>query len=101
MDDLLSLLGMDAPPPAEVPAVVYRNQQLRRRVVGAFRSCAHCVMNRVRWHSSPASIPQWRTKDDIVTHFAVVLITNPDGSTLELCEQHDRQYDDKRGDCNG
>lgn len=102
MEDLLSLLGVDAPPPAaELPAVVYHDREYRRRIVGDCRSCKHCSMNRARWHRDPASIPQWRTKDDIVTHYAVVLITNPDGSALELCAQHVQEYDHKRGDRDG
>lgn len=102
MEDLLSLLGVDAPPPAaELPAVVYHASERRRKVVGENLSCAHCAMNRARWHRNPASIPQWRSKDDIVTHPAVVLITNTDGSALGLCGQHVREYDDKRGDRDG
>jgi len=58
-------------------------------------------MNRERWHRNPAYIPQWVTRDDIVTAFAAVLITNRDGSTLELCAQHAQEYDDKRGDRDG
>jgi hypothetical protein len=103
VEDLLSLLGVDAPPPAAVlPAVVYHDREHRRRLKqGEARPCGHCTMNRARWHRDPASIPQWRTSDDIVTHFAVVIITKVDGSTLELCAQHVREYDDKRGDGNG
>jgi hypothetical protein len=58
-------------------------------------------MNHDRWRRHPASIPQWRTSRDVVTHHAVVLITNRDGSALELCAQHAQEYDDKRGDLNG
>lgn len=99
MNEVLDLWGRAAPAdPRPVPPVVYLDRPCRRRVVGECRPCGHCAMNRSRWHRSPASIPQWRTKADVVAHHAVVLITNTDGSTLELCAQHAQDYDDKRGD---
>jgi hypothetical protein len=101
VEDLLSLLGMDASPPARLPAVVYHDRPRRRKVTGESRPCAHCTMNRARWLSAPADIPQWRSADHVVTHHAVVIITNCDGSSLELCAQHAQEYDDKRGDGDG
>jgi hypothetical protein len=102
MSDLYDLLGLAAgPPPQEVPSVRYYPAERRRRVVGDCRPCVHCAMNQERWKRRPASIPQWRTKHDVVTCHAVVLITNPDGSALGLCAQHVREYDEKRGDRNG
>jgi hypothetical protein len=98
MDEILDLWGQPAPvDPDPVPPVVYHECEQRRRVVGESRACAHCSMNRWRWRRRPGSIPQWRSKADVVTHHAVVVITKVDGSTLELCGQHVREYD-KRGD---
>jgi hypothetical protein len=98
MNEILDLFAGSTPAgPAPVPAVVYHVREYRRRVVGECRPCAHCVMNQARWWRCPKSIPQWRTKHDIVTHHAVVLITKVDGSALELCAQHVREYDGEQG----
>lgn len=91
MDEQLLLGGgfvTAGPPP--VPSVVFHESPHRRRVGGEGRRCAHCVMNCERWRRDPKSIPQWRTKADIIILGAVVLITYVDGAALELCGQHDR-----------
>lgn len=97
MTEILDLFGRPAAARLRpVPPVVYHRRAHRARVVGEARPCAHCVMNCDRWRRHPASIPQWRTKNDIITHHAVVLITNVDGSALELCAQHVQKYDEKQ-----
>jgi hypothetical protein len=98
MSEQLDLLGgppKPAGPQQPVPPVLYRSYEQRRDVTDERRGCAHCLMNRERWHRNPSSIPQWRSKADVRTNPAVVLITRGDGSTLELCAQHEREHDER------
>jgi len=82
------------PPP--VPRVVFHVRTYRRTIRGEARhQCGHCLMNARRFHDEPGSIPQWGSEADITILKAVALITQVDGSTLELCEQHAQEHQER------
>jgi hypothetical protein len=89
--------------PAIVPAVTLHEQPTRRMIRSENRAenCAHCEMNAVRWRRDRKSIPQWGKAADIIILKAAVLITQRDGSTLFLCEQHADEHDQRTGDHDG
>lgn len=97
----LDLLGGSVPTgPPRVPPVTFHPRAHRRSIRGeAYTSCAHCVMN-VRRFRAGHSVGAWADDMDVVILKAVSLITQPDGSTLALCEQHAQEHEE-RGDQDG
>lgn len=99
MNEQLDLLG--GPPirviPA-VPAVIFHGRSFRRPIRGDTKIlCGHCEMNARHRHDDPLSIPQWQELSDIIILRAGWLITQTDGSTLYLCDQHADEHQ-QRGD---
>lgn len=97
MDEQLLLGGgfTEAGPPP-VPSVVFHCRAYRRSIRGeSRRQCGHCLMNVRRYHDDPASIPEWGAESDVTILKALVLITQVDGSTLELCAQHAQEHQER------
>ncbi len=99
--DQPSLFGGPPVPagPVRVPPVTFYLRMSRRNCEGQAIPCGHCQMNVHRFRAG-AAVPDWRSRDDEVILRATVIITHRDGSTLSLCAQHDREYQE-RGDRNG
>lgn len=97
MDEQLLLGGGSVPVgPPPVPRVVFHPEMYRRTIRSeARRQCGHCLMNVRQFHDDPGSIPEWSSETDITILRAVVLITQVDGSTLELCAQHAQEHQER------
>jgi hypothetical protein len=96
MDEQLDILGGSVPtgPPA-VPPVVFHSRTFRRSIRGeSATQCGHCVMNARRFYRG-RDVGDWLDDMDVVILQAVLLITQPDGSTLTLCAQHAQEHEER------
>lgn len=96
MSEVLDLFGGSLPggPPA-VPPVTFAGRRLTVRGYDSVKTlvgCGHCQINASNWRRDPALVPQWATESDVTTLTAVRVVTQPDGSTLNLCVQHAEEH---------
>lgn len=96
MSEQLDILGGSVPTgPPLVPRVVFHPRAFQRSIRGeAATRCGHCVMNARRFYDG-AAVGEWLTDVDVVILTAVQIITQVDGSTLTLCEQHAQQHHER------
>lgn len=93
LHDLFGGTVSGGPPP--VPPVVFHEAPHRRRIrLERQVRCGHCQMVARHVHDG-GPVGCWRTAADIMILNAVYLITQTDGSTLELCEQHAREHEER------
>lgn len=79
----------------QVPPVVFSARASRRRIRDeAEVNCKHCAMNARRFLDG-RSVTGWARESDIKILRASVLITQRDGSTLKLCEQHAQEHEER------
>lgn len=96
MDYQLDLLGGAPKPvaPLRVPSVTFYPRALSRKLGREHAQCGHCQMNARRFRDGKP-VEGWSRESDVKILSAFVLITQRDGSTLSLCDQHAREHEER------